>query len=232
MQYLLTGVAGDRRLCQGEKVVKTKGAKSSGHAEKRAALLRAFRERLIARNMAPPSLRELAAAAGVSMPTVRHYFGRREDLIVALLEDFGAEGAEHLTRTSRADGPFAASVARLADDIAFGLTVGLSEIHALGLREGLRHDRVGPAYLVDVLEPTILAIEARFKRHQEEGEMRPGDTRAAAIGLLSPIIIGHFHQRELGGSTTRHLEMPAFLRDHVAAFVRGHAGEATDAVAV
>lgn len=196
------------------------GARSAGHDEKRAALLQRMRERLIERNQPPPSLRELAAAAGVSVPTVRHYFGRRQDLVDALLEDFGIQGHIHLERIRRVDLPFAGSMAELAGMILAGLAFGVSEIHTLGLREGLRNDRTGPAYLTHVLEPTLQAIEFRLERHQERGEMRRSDTRVAAVGLLSPLIIAHFHQHELGGSGLRPLDLQAFAREHVQSFVR------------
>lgn len=204
-------------------MAKTKGARSSGHDEKRSALLRAFRERLIAPNLPPPSLRELVAAAGVSMPTVRHYFGRREELITALLEDFGRQGAIYLERARTSDLPFAESVTTLAQGIGIALSAGLLEIHTLGLREGLCNDAVGASYLNHVLEPTILAIEDRFRLHQARGEMRPADTRVAALGLLSPLVLAYLHQGELGGCKTRPLEMSAFLSAHCEAFIRGYA---------
>lgn len=203
-------------------MAKTKGAKSSDHAEKRANLLRRFRERLTARNLPPPSLRELAAEAGVTVPTVRHYFGRRDDLIVAVMEDFRIVGEPHLVQARLADWPFAESIDMLVRAIAVGLAMGVSELHAMGLREGLRHDRLGPAYLLQILEPTILAIEARLRQHQDRAEMRPGDTRTAAIGLLSPLVIAHFHQQELGGTQTRPLDRDAFLAEHIDAFVRAY----------
>ncbi|AQR63086.1 hypothetical protein BZG35_16565 [Brevundimonas sp. LM2] len=203
-------------------MAKTKGARSAGHDEKRAALLQAFRVRLIARNQPPPSLRELAAAAGVTVPTVRHYFGRREDLVAALLDDFGKQGVVHLERLRIAEMPFSESIAALAQMIVEGLAFGVSEIHALGLREGLRNDRIGPAYLVHILEPTLLAIESRFDQHQQRGEMRRVDTRVAAVALLSPLLIAHFHQRELGGSGTRPLDIQDYAHAHVDAFVRAH----------
>jgi AcrR family transcriptional regulator len=204
-------------------MAKTKGAKSGRHDEKRAALLRSFRERLIAPNLPPPSLRELVAAAGVSMPTVRHYFGRREELITALLEDFGRQGAIYLERARTTDLPFAASMADLARAISTALSVGLLEIHTLGLREGLCNDPVGPAYLMHVLEPTILAIEDRLRLHQSRGEMRAADTRVAALGLLSPLVLAHLHQGELGGKKTRPLDIDIFLAAHCEAFVRAYA---------
>jgi AcrR family transcriptional regulator len=203
-------------------MAKTKGAKSSDYAEKRSALLRAFRERLIARNLPPPSLRELVAAAGVSMPTVRHYFGRRDELIVALLEDFGRQGAIYIERARTTDQPFAASIATLVQSISVALSVGLSEIHALGLREGLRNDATGTSYLTHILEPTVLAVEDRLSLHQLRGEMRHADTRVAALGLLSPLVIAHLHQRELGGLGTRSLDFEHLAREHIEAFVRAY----------
>lgn len=203
-------------------MVKTKGAKSGGHDEKRAALLRAFRERLIAANLPPPSLRELVAAAGVSMPTVRHYFGRRDELIAALLEDFGRQGAVHIERARTTDLPFAESVRTLAAGISIALSAGLVEIHTLGLREGLCNDTVGPTYLDHVLEPTILAIEDRLLLHQQRGEMRLVDTRVASLGLLAPLVLAHLHQGQLGGAKTRPLDANAFLAAHCEAFIRAY----------
>lgn len=203
-------------------MVKTKGAKSGGHDEKRAALLQAFRERLIAPNLPPPSLRELVSAAGVSMPTVRHYFGRREDLITALLEDFGRQGAVHVERARVTDLPFRASITILAQGLSIALSTGLLEIHTLGLREGLCNDAVGPTYLNHVLEPTILAIEDRLRLHQQRGEMREANARVAALGLLSPLVLGYLHQAQLGGAATRPLDAGAFLEAHCEAFIRAY----------
>lgn len=202
--------------------MKTKGAKSSGYAERRSALLRTCRARLTARDLPSPSMRELAAAAGVTVPTLRHYFGRREDLVVALLEELRREGEFYLARTRMTDQPFDQSIASLVRALSLGLAAGLSEIHALGLREGLRHNRLGPAYLNEVLEPTVLAIEDRLAIHQARGEMREADKRVAAIALLSPLVIAYFHQNELGGIETRRLDFETFADEHVAAFLRAY----------
>jgi len=47
---------------------RTRGAKAADHEARRAALLAAMHDRLVAPDLAPPSLRELAAAAGVTLP--------------------------------------------------------------------------------------------------------------------------------------------------------------------
>jgi AcrR family transcriptional regulator len=206
-------------------MARTKGSRTEGYEERREALLRAFQRRLIQPDAEPPSFSELAAAAEVSIPTVRHYFGKREDVILALLEHLGREGAEHLAHVSVQSLPFAASMAELAGYIAAGFRFGLSELHAMGLRSGLRDSRLGPAYLATLLEPTLAAVESRLKAHQKAGEMKLVEARYAALSLVSPILLTALHQRELGGSTTRLIDEQAFLDAHVGMFVQAFADQ-------
>lgn len=201
-------------------MTRTKGSRSRGYEARREALLRAFQQRLVAPDLEPPSLRELASAAGVSQPTVRHYFGRREDVLQALLEHLGREGTPHLAHTAERKLPFAQSVAELVQYLAAGFRFGLSEIHALGLRAGLQDTRIGPAYLNTMLEPTLAAVERRLGAHQSVGEMLSVEPRFAALSLVSPILTAALHQRELGGAKVRAIDEAAFLETHTAMFVR------------
>jgi AcrR family transcriptional regulator len=181
----------------------------------------AMRARLVERNQPPASLRELAAAAGVTIPTLRHYFGKRDDLVAALLADLGQQGEAHVARVATADLPFRESIADYVAYVRLGFRFGLSEIHTLGLREGLRQDRLGPAYLDAILEPTIQALETKFALHQAKGDMRMCDTRVAALQLLSPLVIVFLHQNELCGDRVRPLDIDGFCTDHVENFLRG-----------
>ncbi|MDP3505037.1 MAG: TetR/AcrR family transcriptional regulator C-terminal domain-containing protein [Myxococcales bacterium] len=105
--------------------------------------------------------------------------------------------------------------------ILSGLTdSGLAELHVLGLRSGLKHPALGPAYLTEVLEPSLVALETRLQRHAARGELRGENTRVAALQLVSPVLLAVLHQRELGGTTCRPLDLPAFLEPHVDAFLR------------
>jgi AcrR family transcriptional regulator len=183
----------------------------------------AMRARLVERNQPPASLRELAAAAGVTIPTLRHYFGKRDDLVAALLADLGKQGEAHVTRVAMADLPFRESIADYVAYVRLGFRFGLAEIHTLGLREGLRQDRLGPAYLNAILEPTIQALETKFALHQAKGDMRHCDTRVAALQLLSPLIIVFLHQNELCGDRVRPLDIDGFCTDHIDIFVKGFA---------
>jgi AcrR family transcriptional regulator len=202
-------------------MARPKGTPSALHQARRAALLEAIRGRLVQPNQSPASLRELAVAAGVTIPTLRHYFGKRDDLVAALLADLGRQGEVHVARVAVADLPFRDSIADYVAYVRMGFRFGLSEIHTLGLREGLRQDRLGPAYLNAILEPTIQSLETKLKMHQDKGDMRTSDVRVAALQLISPLILVFLHQNELCGDRVRPLNIDAFCADHVDNFVRG-----------
>lgn len=202
---------------------RTRGAKAADHEARRAALLAAMHARLVAPDLPPPSLRELAVAAGVTLPTLAHHFGKREDIVAALIEELGRQGAPYLADAAATDLPFAASIAALLELITGGLTEGgVAALHVLGLREGLRQGRIGPAYVEAILEPTLAAAEARLALHIARGEMVAADPRHAAIALVSPLLVAALHQQELGGADVRCLDLAALARDHGAAFVRAY----------
>jgi len=204
-------------------MARTQGARGHDYDGKRASLIAAMHARLVARDLPPPSLRELAAAAGVTMPTLRHYFGKRDDVVIAVLEAIGEAGAVHLAEAAATELPFAESIAAALRHVLAGLRQGLDDVHMLGLREGMGQARLGPAYLDAILEPSLQAIEARLAAHQTRGEMRHGNPRHAALALLSPLVIAALHQTALGGDTERPLDLDALARELAAAFVRAHA---------
>jgi AcrR family transcriptional regulator len=201
-------------------MARPKGTTSGQHEARRAALLDAIRTRLVAPNQTPASLRELAAAAGVTIPTLRHYFGKREELVAALLEDLGKQGTAHIAHVAVATLPFAASITDYVAYVRMGFRFGLAEIHTLGLREGLRQNILGPAYLNAILEPTIQSLEAKLQLHQDKGDMRHCAVRVAALQLLSPLILVFLHQQELCGDTVRPIDIDSYCAEHVENFVR------------
>lgn len=202
-------------------MARQKGTKNARYEDRRRELVSRLRERLERRGDAPPSWRELAAAAGVSLSTMTHYFGKRADVVRAVMEQDLASGAEPLAVMADASGPFAQSIAdalqHMVDGFRYG---GLGALFARGFIEGLGHETVGPAFLQSALEPTLAAVEKRLKAHIDRGEMRAVDPRGPAIALISPVLLVFLHQQELGGRSVRPLDTEAFVSEHTAAFVR------------
>lgn len=204
-------------------MARTRGSRDRNYDERRRGLLAGARARLVQPEGSRASLRDLAEACGVTLPTLRHYFPRREDLILAVMQENLAEGQVHLDHMARPSDPFARSIRDALAYVAFGFQQGLGEIHTLGLTEGLRHGGLGPAFVELVLEPSIEAVKKRLDAHIALGEMNPADTRHAALALLSPVILAFLHQAELGGAKSHPLDVDRFLADHAEAFVRAHA---------
>ena len=201
---------------------RTEGSRNRKYEERRRELLLQVRDRLGQPGASGASLRQLAEACGVSLPTLRHYFPQREELILAVLAENLADGRPHLAHVRLPSGPFAASIREALGYIAFGFHHGVGEIHTVGLTEGLRDPVVGPGFVDLVLEPSIEALRHRLDAHVAAGEMRKVDTRHAALVLLSPIVLLMLHQRELGGAAAHPINLDRFLDDQTEGFVKGY----------
>ncbi len=196
------------------------GSKNPDYDQKRSEMILAIRQHLSSTEGRLSSYRDLARVCGVSVPTLTHYFGTREEMIRTILVDALDKGRPHLERAATPEGPFPDSVASLVSEIAFAFSTALSGLNATGLIEGLHHPRLGPVFLEATLEPSIEALSRRLAAHMERGDMRRSDPRAAALILISPIILAFLHQRDLGGSERWPLDIEAFLAIEVEAFVR------------
>ncbi|HRJ00802.1 MAG TPA: hypothetical protein PKV67_08485, partial [Hyphomonas sp.] len=63
------------------------GARNHDFDEKRAALLNTLTRYALTADLRRPSLRQFAMAAKQSEPTLRHYFGDRQGLVIEILEN-------------------------------------------------------------------------------------------------------------------------------------------------
>jgi AcrR family transcriptional regulator len=208
-------------------MTRTVGARNAQFEERRTALIAKARERLSLQAGEPPSFRELALAAGVSVTTLRHYFGSREALIKAVFEFYLVTGQRHLDRArapeAAADLDLEASLKAFLSRVVVGWTQGfVGELHRIGLAEGLRNTRTALDYLNDVLEPTLQALEQRLKVYAAQGVVVDCDTRHAALMLLSPLLLALLHQHDLGGTRCRPLAIPDLIDEHVKVFARAY----------
>ncbi len=171
------------------------------------------------------SMRELAMIAGVSPSTLQHYFETREALIDAALTESCELGRPYMDMGVFFD---AADVtASLEWFLRFSVTgwrhFGVGRVHAFGLRAGLDDDGVGPCYVSRILEPSLDTAERRLQKHVDRGELAIPDLRAAALSFFAPVVLALLHQDALSGRRIRSLDVDAFIRHHVAGFVRAYA---------
>jgi AcrR family transcriptional regulator len=207
-------------------VPRPKGSRDASYETKRRELLRKASTRLMARETVRPSLRDLAASADVTVPTLRHYFGGRSDLVDAIFEDLLRQGREGLRRQEQSEQPFEESIRAYSHDLLRALDqrhqVKLSDLFAVALAEGLLDASISRATLRHVLEPSIETLEIRLRHHIDRGEMIESDIRAAALMLLSPLLMSVLHQDQLAGASVRPMCVDSVADAVADAFVRAY----------
>ncbi|MDB5448042.1 MAG: TetR/AcrR family transcriptional regulator [Phenylobacterium sp.] len=206
---------------------RAKGVKNADYEAKRRELLARMLPRFARLDLERPSLRQLAAAAEVTAPTLQHYFGDRTGVIGALLAEYRRRGEARLGLVSKAKGPFKASVREFSMEFVFGLQaqgpVRLGDVLAASLCEGLADPQVSPHALAFIVDPAVDSLVARLEEHIGKGEMIQTDVRAAALMLLSPLLLAVLHQDQMNGRDSRRIELNALADQVSQAFVRAYA---------
>lgn len=201
------------------------GSRNRDYEPERARLALALARCLIAGGGAPLSAREMAAGIGVSVPTLVHYFGSRDGAWRAAIETIGRMGDAAIERAATEDhGPPGPSTRWFLESFVQAWTRhGVGAMFGTGLALGMRSSQAGPGFINGILEPSLQAAERRLARHVERGEIPPMDLRAAALALLSPVVLALIHQGPLGGDRCRPLDIDALIDVHHVAWLRGWA---------
>ncbi|WZO97387.1 TetR/AcrR family transcriptional regulator [Isosphaeraceae bacterium EP7] len=195
----------------GESQVRVRNATAT-----KAAVL-ASAERLFAeRGFAGTSMRDLAAASGVSQPLIQHHFGGKDALYAAVLrhsmEDFVERTRDEATRT---DLPI--SVAEDLTRLFAFLCAHASVMRIIGWArlEG-KHD------LVSGCEGIRLAMIGRIVRGQELGLVRTDIDAPSLAVMLEGLLIYWFENKALNRVLFDHEpDDEAFLRKAILLLERG-----------
>jgi AcrR family transcriptional regulator len=200
-----------------------RGARDADYELKRAALLRRVSARLGRRNETRPSLRQLAEAAEVTAPTLRHYFGGRDEIVAAVFAEHRRLGDRFIREAAEPVGGLEESVRSFLHNLLQGLQRGpLGEVFAVGFVEGLLNEKLGPACLASMIDPAVEALSHRLEIHQGRGEMRLASARNAALMLIAPLVVACHHQAQMFGAAGNPLDLNALAADMAEAFVRAY----------
>lgn len=199
------------------------GSRNRDYEAERERLALALVPALLGRDGVSISLRELALAANVSVPTLNHYFVDREGVWRAAVEAMGRQGAAHVARAAvEPHGPPGPSTRWFLDSfVEAWQKYYVGAMFGAGLALGMRSEAAGPAFVDGILEPSLQAAEQRLRDHIARGEMGAVDVRAAALALVAPVVLALLHQGPLGGAGCRPLDIPALIEVHHAAWMRG-----------
>ena len=199
------------------------GSRNADYDLERGAMLSRI-SKAVDQGVLPDSMRALADAAGVSVTTLRHYFGDRAGVLQAMMENTRAEAAPYLAMASRLiPGDVRASLLHFLGAMHQAwFRHGVGKRYASTLMVGLGGGALGPSFVSHVLEPLLQTCEALLQQHVDRGELHIRDVRAAALMLMSPVVLAHLHQDSLGGSSCRPLDLKSLLELQVDTFLIAH----------
>lgn len=135
------------------------GVRNQDYEDKRTALLEAMLAYVECEHVVQPSLRQLAIGAGVSDVSLRHYFGDRRGVVIALFD--------HLRDTTRG---IRETMRQRAETVSEAISIYLSlasragsdesyiRQHVFALREAMADGEVYAHYQTSVLEPAADAL--------------------------------------------------------------------------
>lgn len=199
------------------------GALNKDHSEKKERLASALAHVILSAQGRHLTLKELAQSVEVDPGTLRHYFADRQGAVRAAFESLLPMGEVQKARATR----YAALPAReglhtLLSEIAKAWPSMLGGMHSAGFTEGMSDGELGQTYVSTILEPTLDVVEKLLVGYAARGELKVPDARVAALALVSPLLLGLFHQFQLHGRKCRPLDVPTFLDSHLDGFLRGY----------
>lgn len=190
--------------------------------DRRHELLSLLAPTAIAERSAPVSLRQFAIKAGVSEPTLRHFFTDRQGVVIALIGYFADGARQFLEQSATPEATLKDAVAGYGELALAGAQSRLfAQAHAFALVESIHDPEVARTYLQTIIEPSLQALEQRLAPTMDPDAASPERVRHAALALYAPILIAILHQDLLQGDEVRPLDMPAFIIDLTALFADG-----------
>lgn len=201
-------------------LARVKGARDTNYADKRRDLLGKLGVRLLQGGRLRPSVRQLAKASGVSVPTLAHYFDNRDSLIAEVLKYYRLRGQPFMTALATTpDEGLEESIRHFLNAFLTALyKVQVGDILALGLAEGLFNESLGLACVQEILDPALNALAARLSGHVKRGEMMEIDPHHGALILLSPLLLANLHQHQLHGADISVVDLSALVDAQVRGF--------------
>ena len=189
-----------------------------------AAALAVFSEK----GFAGARLDDIAARAGISKGALYLYFATKEDLFHAVVAEAFAPNLAAVRQAAESfDGAFAdlarfvvPNLARLAVDAGAGgvLKMVIGESRNFPTLARVWHDAL--------VAPGLATVAGLIERAQFNGEVKPGDPRVYAIGLIAPVVLGVIWGETFAPVGAPAFDLGALAHQHVETVLAGMLAEA------
>ena len=192
-------------------------------ADRPAEILAAALEVFAERGFQAARLDEVAKRAGVSKGALYLYFETKADLFRAVVVDAISPNIERVEAVAAADLPLE-RVARVALPMLARQVVGdrrISGVVKLVIAESRNHPELASIWRESVVEPGVQLISGLIASAQARGEVRSGDPRLFAFGLMGPMVLSMVWRETFEPVGADPIDVVALAEQHVDTVLRG-----------
>ena len=188
-------------------------------AEILAAALEVFAER----GFQAARLEEVARRAGVSKGALYLYFETKADLFRAVVTEAISPNIEKVKGLAAAPVPFEQAVRMGLGMMARTVAVDrrISGVVKLVIAESRNHPELATIWHETVVEPGVTLISGLIAAAQARGEVRTGDPRLFAYGLMGPMVLSMVWRETFEPVGAAPIDVPALAEQHLDTVLRG-----------
>lgn len=192
-------------------------------ADRPAEILAAALEVFAARGFQGARLEEVARRAGVSKGALYLYFETKADLFRAVVTDAISPNIERVKAVAAADLPLE-QVVRMALPMLARQVVSdrrISGVVKLVIAESRNHPELATIWRESVVEPGVELMSGLIARAQARGEVRSGDPRLFAFGLMGPMVLSMVWRETFEPVGAEPIDVVALAEQHVETVLMG-----------
>ena len=184
-----------------------------------AAALAVFAEK----GFAAARLDDIAARAGVSKGALYLYFETKQELFRAVVEEAVAPNLEAVTAAAESfEGEFAALIRFLMPNLTriVGET-SIGSVAKMVIAESRNFPELARVWYDDLVTKALAMFAGLIGRAQARGEVRAGDPRLYALGLISPFLMAVIWRETFVPIGAPPFDLAALARQHVETVLEG-----------
>ena len=175
------------------------------------------------KGFAAARLEDIARRAGVSKGALYLYFETKEDIFRAVVHQAIAPNLEAVWRMIAAHpGPLADLLRAVAERIGHVVTtLPVGGVVKMVIGEAGNFPELARVWHDELVVHALSALTEAIGRAQARGEVRPGDPRAFALGVVGPIMMSVIWDEVFAPVGARPFDIPAVARQHVETMIAG-----------
>lgn len=192
-------------------------------ADRPAEILKAGLEVFATRGFAATRLDEVAKRAGVSKGALYLYFDTKEALFRAVVAEAVQPNLERVKMLATADLPFETLIRMAVGGMALKVSGDrrIGGVVKLVVAESGNLPELGAIWHQTVILPALGAVTVLIGRAQERGEVRAGDPRHFAFGLIAPLLLGALWRETFEPVGAEPVDIEALAAQHLDTVLRG-----------